>query len=105
MGEALPPFFSRLTNLFFSTLPDNYEESFWDEIWGCVNYIKLPYETVMSMPVRERKIWIQKHNFEQQRLKEDMDSKDSKGLSSMTGEGLNTYAKLSQEKIKNGVAD
>ena len=57
------------------------------------------------MPVRERKIWIQKHNFEQQRLKEDMDSKDSKGLSSMTGEGLNTYAKLSQEKIKNGVAD
>ena len=57
------------------------------------------------MPVRERKIWIQKHNFEQQRLKEDVDSKDSKGLSSMTGEGLNTYAKLSQEKIKNGVAD
>jgi hypothetical protein len=37
---------------------------FWEEIWGCVNIIKLPYETVMNMPVQHRKLWIRRHNYE-----------------------------------------
>ena len=83
-------------------MPENYEESFHEEIWGCVNYIKLPYETVMNMPVRERKIWIQRHNIEQQREREN-DEKNNRGIGSVTGESLNAYAKMTQEKIKNGV--
>ena len=74
---------------------------FWEEIWGCVNYIKIPYETVMNMPVRERKIWIQRHNVEQQRLKEGADS-GSRGTSEMSGEALNRYASLEQQKAQNG---
>ena len=83
-------------------MSENYEESFYEEIWGCVNYIKLPYETVMNMPVRERKIWIQRHNIEQQREKEN-DEKKNRGMGSITGESVNAYAKITQEKIKNGV--
>ena len=56
----------------------------------------------MNMPVRERKIWIQRHNIEQQREREN-DEKKNRGMGSVTGESLNTYAKITQEKIKNGV--
>lgn len=54
------------------------------------------------MPVRERKIWIQRHNIEQQRERENNEKKN-RGTGSVTGESLNTYAKMTQEKIKNGV--
>ena len=83
-------------------MPDNYEEAFWEEIWGCVNYIKIPYETVMNKPVRERKIWIQRHNLEQQRLR-DNDSSGNGRTSEMSGEALNRYASLEQKKAENGV--
>ena len=56
----------------------------------------------MNMPVRERKIWIQRHNIEQQRERENNEKKN-RGMGSVTGESLNTYAKMTQEKIKNGV--
>ena len=36
--------------------------NFWDEIWGCVKYIKIPYDTVWNMPVYNRKMLIYKHN-------------------------------------------
>lgn len=54
------------------------------------------------MPVRERKIWIQRHNIEQQRERENAEKKN-RGMGSVTGESLNAYAKMTQEKIKNGV--
>lgn len=54
------------------------------------------------MPVRERKIWIQRHNIEQERKKEN-ENKRNNGMGSITGEYLNAYAKMTQEKIKNGV--
>ena len=54
------------------------------------------------MPVRERKILIQRHNIEQQRERENNEKKN-RGMGSVTGESLNTYAKMAQEKIKNGV--
>jgi hypothetical protein len=76
-------------------LPENYEQAFWDEIYGCVQYIGLPYETVMSMPVQNRKIWIQKHNIEQ--AKRDNPNNDSGGIS---GEALNGYARIEQQKLK-----
>lgn len=81
-------------------MPDDYAESFHEEIWGCVNYIKLPYETVMNMPVMDRKNWIQRHNLEQQREREREERKNNGGTS-IGGESINAYAKLSQEKIKN----
>lgn len=77
-------------------MPDDYEKTFWEEIWGCVNYIKLPYETVMSMPVQHRKIWIQRHNHEAEITKNMMENPNNGH--SIDGESINAYAELEQKK-------
>ena len=69
---------------------------FWEEIWGCVKYIGLPYETVMSMPVRNRKIWINRHNMEGD-IKKEMEERKN-GVNKISGEALNTYAGMEQSK-------
>jgi hypothetical protein len=45
-------------------LPSEYERSLRDEIWGCFKYIGIPMETVMRLPIQERKYYIHKHNKE-----------------------------------------
>lgn len=86
--------FYPLTNIFFSISPEEYEKTFLDEIWGCVKYIGIPYDTVMSMPVATRKAWIMKHNSEQENEK-SRGSND--GRSTVMGESLNSYAQLEQQ--------
>ena len=54
--------FYRLTNLFFSTLPNEYERIFKEEIWGCFKYIGIPMDTLMNMPIADRKFYIMLHN-------------------------------------------
>ncbi len=81
-------------------MPDNYEEAFWEEIWGCVNYIKLPYETVMSMPVQNRKIWIQRHNLENEIAQKRMEEARENGNGKVGGVGINSYAGIEQQKGK-----
>ena len=54
--------FYRLTNLFFSILPEAYERNFKEEIWGCFKHIGIPLETVMNMPISDRKFYIMMHN-------------------------------------------
>ena len=68
--------------------------SFWNEIFGCVNYLNLPYETVMSMPTYIRKFWIQKHN----RVTEEAEGRyaNAPNQKTITGEALNDYAAIEQ---------
>lgn len=54
--------FYHWTNLFFSTLPSEYERAFKEELWGCFKYIGIPLETLMDMPVADRKFYITMHN-------------------------------------------
>lgn len=51
-----------MTNLFFSTLPNEYERIFKEELWGCFKYIGIPMETLMNMPIADRKYYIMLHN-------------------------------------------
>jgi hypothetical protein len=51
-----------LTNLFFSTLPNEYERIFKEELWGCFKYIGIPMDTLMNMPIADRKFYIMLHN-------------------------------------------
>lgn len=89
-----------MTNLFFSLISDDYDRMLKDEIWGCVHYMKLPMETVMRMPVQDRRYFIQKHNDEQQGIKKTMDKRS--GVATITdGDAINEYARLEQENIKN----
>ena len=62
-----------------------------EEIWGCFKYIGLPMETVMSLPIQDRKFYIIKHNeamemeSRQMRAAEKGNSHDS----TISGEALN----------------
>ena len=89
-----------MTNLFLSQeFSQEYEVTFWNEIYGCVNYLSLPYDTVMNMPTYLRKFWIMKHN---EQAKEMEKSNGYNNLySSNDGTMLNAVAKMEQENIKN----
>jgi hypothetical protein len=43
-------------------LPSEYERAFKEELWGCFKYIGIPFETLMNMPVADRKFYIMMHN-------------------------------------------
>ena len=91
--------FYNLTNLYFSLIPNEYERMLKDEIWGCTHYMKIPLETVMRLPVQDRRYFIQRHNEEQEGIRSAIDRR--KGNTTYDGEVLNEYAKLEQENIKN----
>ena len=91
--------FCNLTNLFFSLIPSSYERLLKDEIWGVTHYMKIPLETVMKMPIQDRRYFIQKHNEEQEGIKSYRDR--NSGKRTYDGEALNDFAKLEQENIKN----
>ena len=84
-----------MTSLFLSTSEESASETeiaLWNEIYGCVNYLKIPYDTVMTMPVYVRKFWIMKHNEEN---KQQTESKTN----TIEGQSINNYARLEQSNI------
>lgn len=86
-----------MTNLFFSILPNEYELAFKEEIWGCCKYIGLPYDTVMSMPIQDRKFYIMKHNEEQEKHNQTHNANNN--TSTFTGDTINRFAELEQQKF------
>jgi hypothetical protein len=70
-----------------------------DEIWGCTHYMKLPMETVIKLPIQDRRYFIQKHNEEQQGIRSSYEKR--KGHATYDGESINEYARLEQQNIKN----
>ena len=61
--------------------------------------MKLPMETVMKLPVHDRRYFIQKHNAEQQGLRAEYERKS--GTRTYNGEEINEFARNEQENIKN----
>jgi hypothetical protein len=43
-------------------LPNEYERIFKEELWGCFKYIGIPMDTLMNMPIADRKFYIMLHN-------------------------------------------
>jgi hypothetical protein len=86
--------------MFFSISPNAYEKQLKEEIWGCFKYIGLPMDTIMSMPIQDRKFYIIKHNeameMEEKRMKAA--ERSSSHDSTISGEALNSYA---QREIMN----
>ena len=57
-------------------------------------------ETVMKLPVQDRRYFIQKHNEEQQGIRKSYEKRT--GTATINdGEAINEYAKLEQANIKN----
>ena len=93
--------FCNLISLFLSI--DRDEESvmnFWNEIYGCVNYLNLPYETVMNLPTYVRKFWIKKHNrtVDEEKAEQERAKLGTMGGDLISGEGLNAFAEREQMK-------
>lgn len=83
--------------MFFSISPDEYASALLDEIYGCFKYIGIPIQTVMNMPVQERKYYISRHN-------KDCDEQNKKYGESKTitatGEATATYTEISMSDHK-----
>ena len=92
--------FCNLISLFSSIeYDDNHELSFWNEIYGCVNYLNIPYDTVMNLPIYIRKFWIQRHNLN---LQEGEERATGNGDKTIGGVSINSYAKMEQAAAKMG---
>ena len=93
--------FCNLISLFLSIKRDQDSVmNFWDEIYGCVNYHNLPYDTVMNLPVYVRKFWIKKHNRQVEEEQAEMERAKA-GQSAgdfISGEGVNAFAEMEQRK-------
>lgn len=61
--------------------------------------MKLPMETVMRLPVQDRRYYIQKHNEEQEGYRAERERKN--GGMKYEGEAINDFARLEQENLKN----
>jgi hypothetical protein len=65
-------------------LPSNFEKSFKEEIWGCFKYIGIPMETLMNMPIADRKYYIMLHNkIEKQTNQENEEAIDNEDIEKM----------------------
>lgn len=53
-------------------------------------------ETVMNLPIQDRKYYIMKHNADEEQLKREIEGGDGDSHT-IEGEALNTYAKITQE--------
>ena len=56
----LKPFFP--STILFSSINPDYESELWDELYGCMKYIKIPLDVLNTLPVKDRKYIIHKYN-------------------------------------------
>lgn len=69
-----------------------------DEIWGCVEYLKIPFDTLWEMPVYLRKYWIIRHNEKVKKEENQQINNGNGSVKTINGDGVNAYAKLEQMK-------
>lgn len=84
--------------MFFSISPNEYADALLDEIYGCFKYIGIPIDTVMNMPVQNRKYFISRHNRDTDELNKKHSS-ESKSIS-VGGENTQTYTQISMADHK-----
>lgn len=78
--------------MFFSISPNDYADALLDEIYGCFKYIGIPIDTVMNMPVQNRKYFISRHNKETEEFNKEHSNDKS---ISITGEATDSYSQIS----------
>ena len=66
-----------------------------NELYGCNMYLKIPFETLMDMPVYVRKYWIDKYVADNDKAGQDPNTQ------SVSGMNINTYAKLEPDNKSN----
>lgn len=69
-----------------------------DELWGCVEYLKIPFDTLWAMPVYLRKYWIQRHNDKVKTEEQSNANKSGGAPRTIEGDSVNAYARLEQNE-------
>lgn len=46
----------------FSGISPNFAQTLREELFGCFKYIHIPYSELMTMPTKDRKYYIRRHN-------------------------------------------
>lgn len=93
---ALCQYFYRWTTIFFSISPDDYANALMDEIYGCFKYIGIPIDTIMNMPIQNRKYFIYRHN----RDCDELNKSNNGDVITITGEATDVYSKISMTDYK-----
>ena len=83
--------------MFFSISPNEYSEALLDEIYGCFKYIGMPIDTVMNMPIQNRKYFISRHNHDTEEINKKYGNNDTV---SKSGEATLNYTQTSLKDSK-----
>lgn len=81
-------------------LPNDYERILKDEIWGMFRHIGIPMETIMAMPIQDRRYYIQRHNMEQEGIREERERGNNSANTNRYNGDVNEFAKLEQSNSK-----
>lgn len=83
--------------ILFSSISPDGEENLKEELFACFKYVGIPFEELYSMPVRDRRYFIIKHNEYSERERNEIEGKH-KGEGSTTSM-IDGYTDLEQSKI------
>ena len=68
-----------------------YEQNLKDELFACHNYIKIPFDVLNKMPIRDRKYYIHKYNEYMEAKNAAWNDSSSKSISN-----ISSFTNLSQ---------
>ena len=81
-------------------MPSDYERGLKEEIWGVFKYMKIPMETVMKIPIQDRKFYIMRHNYEVEMEKGNRYG-NTNDVTYSTPDAINMFSRNQTEYEKN----
>jgi len=88
--------------ILFSSISPEYERLLKEELFGCFKYIKIPFDELLRMPIRDRKFYILKHNEATDAEMKEYENMQ-KGGSTKT-ESIDAYTDIDQQNLKNATS-
>jgi hypothetical protein len=85
--------------MLFSSISPEYERLLKEELFGCFKHIKIPFDELLRMPVRDRKFYILKHNEAAEAERQEYENAQ-KGSSTRT-EAIDAFTDIDQQNLRN----
>lgn len=80
--------------ILFSGISPNFAQALREELFGCFKFIHIPYSEILSMPTKDRKYYIRRHN-------EVTDAENKEKGMELNGELVNNVADMALHRQKN----
>jgi len=84
--------------ILFSSISPDYAQNLLDELWGCFKNMKIPFDELKSMPTKDRKYFIQKHNAEVDAENAEYARRERGGNST---DVIDKYTDIEQQNLRN----